>query len=369
MAVRRRASGMMRRGVQDRILRFALVALLTVPVAAAVSTAGASAPHGPAASPGTPSWTLVLPKSPPGARDQAAMAYDPLLREVILFGGYNFTYFDYNDTWAYHAGVWTDLTPNLTVSPPARWSPSLAYDPALKGVLLFGGRTFTKYFNDTWLYNSTGWHRMAPPHAPAPRSAAGLAWDPLRHEMILYGGWIGNLYPHPTTYFSDTWALHGHQWTNLTASLSATPGARGWPDLAYDGRTKQLVEFGGLENYANGTTAWVGTTWVLGALGWSALSTASAPAVGSENGGMSYYTAGHSLVQFGSGRPAPFGNETWVFHSGAWKNQTARLSTAPSARGIAAMADDVSDGCVLLFGGDTGSSGPYGYAGDTWEYR
>ncbi len=344
-----------------------IVGLLMVSSAAAAHPTGAPRPSTVPATP--PSWTMLTPATgSPGARDQSSMAYDPARGSVILFGGYNYASFDYNDTWSFHAGIWTDLTPNLTVNPPARWSPSLAYDPALKGLILFGGRTFSTYYNDTWLFNATGWHQLSPRIAPAARSAAGMTYDPALHEMILYGGWIGNVVGHSTpTYFSDTWAFKGGQWRNLTAHLKTNPGARFGPQLSFDPKLNALIAFSGDLVYPNGTGSWVNSTWSLTARGWAAVPTAHAPPVGGEPGGLTYYTGCKCLVQFGAGRAAPYGNQTWVFEKGGWKNQTAKLSSAPSARGFGLMADDLSDGYVVLFGGDPGTGNSY--ASDTWVYR
>ncbi len=56
-------------------------------------------------------------------------------------------------------------------------------------------------------------------------------------------------------------------------------------------------------------------------------------------------------------------NDTWTFADGAWTNRTT--SVAPSPRLGMMMADDPSDGGVVLFGG---TSGPDSFHNDTWFY-
>src|SRR5258707_4210077 len=53
----------------------------------------------------------------PQPRGAPAMAYDPVRREIVLFGGYPAAG-DLNDTWILHRHAWTQAHP--AVSPPAR---------------------------------------------------------------------------------------------------------------------------------------------------------------------------------------------------------------------------------------------------------
>jgi hypothetical protein len=80
----------------------------------------------------------------PSARVGAAMAYDPRLQGLVLFGGTarcgsaNCTE---SDTWTYAAGNWTNVTATIGgTPPPGRVFGSFTWDPALNAMLLSGGR-------------------------------------------------------------------------------------------------------------------------------------------------------------------------------------------------------------------------------------
>ena len=71
-----------------------------------------------------PDWTQVTTTSSPSARKNHAMAYDSVRGKVVMFGGYNASYF--NDTWEYDGVSWTQVT--TASSPSARSAHAMAYD-------------------------------------------------------------------------------------------------------------------------------------------------------------------------------------------------------------------------------------------------
>ena len=62
------------------------------------------------------------------------VADDPSSGQVVLFGGVG----NYANTWIWNGGHWTLAEP--ATSPPGRIDAAAAYDPLTKQVLLFGGR-------------------------------------------------------------------------------------------------------------------------------------------------------------------------------------------------------------------------------------
>jgi hypothetical protein len=66
------------------------------------------------------------------------MAYDAATQAVVLIGGNgtNETQ-EFTDTWSWNGATWTQLFP--ASSPSARTSPAMTYDPVLRAVVLFGG--------------------------------------------------------------------------------------------------------------------------------------------------------------------------------------------------------------------------------------
>jgi hypothetical protein len=96
-------------------------------------------------------WTQQFPISSPPARGTASIAYDPYLGEVVLFGGSSLyaTEQGLNDTWTWNGVNWTQRNP--LNRPPARWCAALDFNAPSKGLLLFGGEGNNDVFlNDTW---------------------------------------------------------------------------------------------------------------------------------------------------------------------------------------------------------------------------
>ena len=92
--------------------------------------------------PSANTWTELGPSGPPSARAATAMAYDPATRRVIMFGGVAkgrwLTQFD--DTWAYDpvANTWAQLSP-AGPAPVGRSGHVMVYDPPSGRILMFGG--------------------------------------------------------------------------------------------------------------------------------------------------------------------------------------------------------------------------------------
>ncbi|HVC41686.1 MAG TPA: kelch repeat-containing protein [Candidatus Saccharimonadales bacterium] len=78
----------------------------------------------------------------PGARSGAAMAYDPVDRTVVLFGGQSRSG-SLNDTWTWNGSVWTQAHPGTP--PPPLDNPQMTYDPVSHDVLLVGGEQLANH--------------------------------------------------------------------------------------------------------------------------------------------------------------------------------------------------------------------------------
>jgi PKD repeat protein len=103
---------------------------------------------------------------------------DPTLHGVVLFGGFNSSTRDgLNETWLYSGGNWTDLAAGLTGGGPARFEPGGDFDTAYPGVLVFGGfvcECELDSTNVTWILSNTTWTEFAP--GPAPAQAEGSSY-------------------------------------------------------------------------------------------------------------------------------------------------------------------------------------------------
>ena len=196
-------------------------------------------------------WTEEHPATSPPGRWPAAMAFDPRIGRLVLFGGDT----QLRDTWTYDGTNWTKQSP--TTSPPGRAEAAMAYDPAHGNLVLFGGsRDIVRpcgvgdigEWGDTWTYNGANWTRHAPTRSPSARRGAVLANDPATGQLVLFGGSAFGS-DCRSVGFNDTWTYNGTTWSRLAPSIS--PSVREAPAMAYDEHTSQLVLFGG-ETVAGG---------------------------------------------------------------------------------------------------------------------
>jgi hypothetical protein len=198
----------------------------------------------------------------PQARSGAAMAYDPAIGKLVLFGGLG----PLNDTWTWDGTSWTQVadsgdpgcTTACTDSPPTTVSGSMAYDLPANQLILFGGGGYNS--NATWNFDGTAWSQLADgtdpgctdtcTSSPPPRSGSGMEYDPAVQRLVLFGGL------NDATSFSsvnDTWTWDGTAWTQVdddadpgcTNACTDSPPARSALFLTYDETNRQTVLFGG----------------------------------------------------------------------------------------------------------------------------
>ncbi len=263
------------------------------------------------------SWTdrspfLATSSNNPSARYGASMAYDAATGFVVLFGGRNLTTLCGNttsgDTWQYRDGVWTPLN---IVGPSPRAYASLVYDPTLGSVLLFGGRAGVIDFNDTWEFSGGAWTNVtgAVGASPSARYAAGAAYDDSDSEVILFGG-----YSLTGGFLRDTWAFGPQGWGLLSPATS--PGPRSDPGLAFDPVTGSLVLYGGVTPSG---TRW-GDLWRFAADVWTLTSSSENSTLAARSGEVLVSTAetnnppGSLLLLFGGSlNNSGTSSETWVY--------------------------------------------------------
>lgn len=201
--------------------------------------------------------------APPGARPLSrmghALAYDPVTRQTILFGGIDDIDTYFGDTWAYDFATnsWLDLNPAGQV-PTGRYGHTMVYDADTGRVLLFGGWGNDGNFSDTWAYDpqSNTWAELDPgTTGPANRAGQSMVYDTARGRAILIGGWGDDVF------FGDTWAFDSAagRWDEVDQGGAGAPEPRGLAAAAYDPATGSTVLFGGYDGDIQ-----FGDTWVYG---------------------------------------------------------------------------------------------------------
>ena len=98
----------------------------------------------------TNTWTNMGPPAAPSARSQHLMAFDSDNGVVVLHGGVSQGGVINNDTWYYHypSNTWTQVVPSNPPTP--RYLAQVAYDPVRKQTVIFGGQGSTGARADIW---------------------------------------------------------------------------------------------------------------------------------------------------------------------------------------------------------------------------
>lgn len=269
----------------------------------------------------TPTSSCANP-SKPSARGQETLTYVPNTDELVLFGGLSNTSNDtYRDTWLWHAGCWTQAAP--ATSPGFRYAMRAAYDPVTGSVIAYGGwywarnATQATVFADTWQWNGVTWTQVA---STGPSLDGEMAFDPSSGEVILVG-------LSQQRRSMETWVWRGGAWTQLHPANS--PSVRVQAGLAGDPVRKQVVLFGGFDQsfgYHNDTWIWNGSTWLQS-------SQTNAPS-GRLDPPMAFDAATGQIVLQGGGGPRSLLQDTWTWDGQRWAkgtdNQTQFHSTIQS---------------------------------------
>ncbi len=302
----------------------------------------------------------------PPPRYDAMSTFDAADGYALVFGGRSASLV-WNDTWSFSNGSWTDRSPFLATSsdnPSARYGASMAYDAATGFVVLFGGRNLTALCGnatsgDTWLYRDGVWTSVNIA-GPSPRAYSSLVYDPRLGETLLFGGRAG------AADFNDTWEFNGVAWTNVTGTVGAPPSARYDSGVAYDYSDSEVILFGGYSL----TGGFLHDTWAFGPQGWSLLSPQTSPGPRADPA-LSFDPITGSLLLYGGVTPSGTRwGDLWRFSAGDWTRTNSSENSTLAARSgevlvAVAEAANAPGSLLLLFGGSLNNSR---ISNETWVY-
>ena len=206
-------------------------------------------------------WQEMDVEGPP-ARVHAVAAFDHEHGQVILYGGVSPQDVTFEDTWSWNGTAWTQIDDHGI---DGRIPTGMAWDPVDERLLLLAvdldqrGDDGT-FVSELWAWTGSRWERVAgggpafspmqtfvegPRHpwlidggaaqgrfgtwewtgdgerwtsvegpAPAPRNGQSVAFDAVRHEMVLFGGFAGS------TDYGDTWLLTDGAWREVDQGIA-----------------------------------------------------------------------------------------------------------------------------------------------------
>lgn len=347
-------------------------------------------------------WSKIekAPGQPwPSARSLAAMAYDPLSKTILVFGGFGI--FNTNlsgypsigdprsDTWSWNGTSWTEIVtadaPKGQVIPLDNGAPvpldgkqTMLFSERLGGMMMVH-----ESLNgvEIWRFDpaTPTWTAVAMPitgsGGPNFRILSSAFLDPQRGDIVVTGGLatgipvgmtlveLARIYQEDDiqaeSFFrgdmsNEQWAFDGAGWKARTPL--GDPGPRAETSAAFDETQGVAVMYGG--RFGSSTT--LDDTWTWNGGHWTEATGNTPPA---RRGHVLAYDPGRrGVILFGgTGEDGALLNDTWLWNGG-WSQLS--LAGAPSPRtGHALLRTEAG---VLLYGGllQDGT-----HARDTWLLR
>jgi hypothetical protein len=285
----------------------------------------------------------------PSPRTAARLAWDPVSKQMVLFGGISAfdrgtgRSYELGETWVWNGQRWVQRFPS--VAPSARYSHLMVTDTTRSRIILFGGARETSDLNDTWEYSNGTWKQLATPASPSSRTLPTGAYDPVRDRIVMFGGsrldGAGAV-----TLLKDTWEFDGTTWVQRGTDGPELAN----PIVAYDAARNQTILVGTAANvvkmYRYDPAA---GTWV-------ELTPATKPPCAID-AAMSYDSFNQTVVLTGGVcSNSALTDEVWRWNGTDWAKSTTTIS--PDRMAAPAQAFDPERNVLVRFGGTLAFSTP-----------
>ncbi|HEX8169792.1 MAG TPA: kelch repeat-containing protein [Thermoanaerobaculia bacterium] len=289
--------------------------------------------------------------SAPSPRAHARLVFDKSAGVGVLFGGQSANdtataiAYQSDETWIWTGFYWVQRFPQH--HPAGRSAHGMVYDSNRQRVVLFGGRktvgatadTVT-FHNDTWIWQNDDWTQLATPNAPSPRALVGMAFDPLRDRVVLYGG--NDVTGGKVTSLFDTWEFDGTNWIRYATDEPKVEK----PLLTYDAARHEVIMVGTKDDLSKTTIMY---RYDGAAHTWSPVAPAALPPCVNE-AAMTFDESSNTIVLTGGvcTITTSTSDEVWQWNGENWVKPT--IPAAGRATGQA-IAYDSLRGEVVTFGG------------------
>ena len=297
---------------------------------------------------GMPKWFRISPEFSPPPMEGHNMVFEESQGVCLLYGWFSWSR-ENPPMFQYNGSNWTQIDPSGDW-PIARSSFGMAYDPEREIVVVFGGfQGGFDYLGDTWEWDGTQWTEMNPSNKPTDRLGSRMIYFLDLSRIVLFGGYDESL-----TRRNDTWAWDGTEWTEIDCSVSPEP--RNSFGCVYDSHRNVMVIFGG-----NGEgRVRRDDTWEFDGESWHEVNTEHRPGVRDQLW-MAYDQKRQKTVLFSGSAPSDFWEDTWEYDGTDWNE--IEVHPQPVGRANTAMCYDSFRERIVLFGGYA-----WGELNDTWEY-
>jgi hypothetical protein len=205
------------------------------------------------------SWIQRFPTTSPPRRYGHSLAYNVARQEVVLFGGEGMATVDnpawstnlLSDTWVWNGSSWIQRFP--LIHPSARYFAGMEYDPVRQYMLLTdGGVPQGESSDETWMWSSSVWSKANPPSEAAVSVPAQLIYNSSAHEMFLIGGAD-----------ASQWTWDGSTWKYQSLPTQDVKFVkRYYPGIAYDPVRDEVIIFGGSQPDYPRPNMLLNDTWV-----------------------------------------------------------------------------------------------------------
>jgi uncharacterized protein (TIGR03437 family) len=296
----------------------------------------------------------------PSERIDGVIVYDPQDRQILLFGGQDFTGAR-NDLWSYSipSRRWTALNPAAGSPKPApRFGHTVVFDSARRRLVVFGGQA-AGFFSDVWAYeiSANAWRQLSRDDAgPSRRYGHSVIYEPGRDRMIISHGFTNS------GRFDDTWSfdLNGNTWRNISPS-SGRPLRRCLHHAVHDSINGEMLLYAGCSSGSGPCPQADLWSFDLATHRWTERTPRDTNPSGREHYGVAFDAGRGRMVVFGGTGNGGFTNDTWAYDPATRRWSAVAIEGGlPSARFRHQGAAGV--GVLFFFGGSTET----GYSNELW---
>ena len=226
-------------------------------------------------------WQLLEPIHAPTPRSSAALAYDTQRLKAVLFGGTSewtaeTEWNNLGDTWEWNGSDWIEKFP--VNSPSARRDALIVFDETRGVTVLFGGvfqkgRSDLEFRNDVWEWDGTEWTEKKPDLSPPARGSGIIYFDPVSQKVIIHGGYYINELGE-AEFPEDMWSWDGETWEEIVMSRLSNASGEAY---VYDPNQRAPMMVGTWETRLFKDNRWYQPTYINAINGRSSGAMAYAP--------------------------------------------------------------------------------------------